>query len=177
MLFNKKSQTDLTCDFSSPHQAAAKPAAGDATRKPLNGQPRTVIDACLEITGNLQSKGDIQIDGRLQGDIACAHLTVGKDAAVIGNIIAKEVVVRGKVEGSIRADRVILQRTAHAKSEIVYKMLIIEEGACFDGKSLRDQEKAPAPPVRAPEKSNVDKLEAALVAKKGAAEHEHRAAV
>ena len=111
-----------------------------APRK-ANGAPtRSVIDAWLTITGNLQSEGEVQVDGQIHGDIRCAHLTVGRDALVDGNITAEEVVVRGKVTGVIRANRVILQDSAHVDSEIFHKKLSIEEGACFEGMSRRSDD-------------------------------------
>jgi cytoskeletal protein CcmA (bactofilin family) len=107
--------------------------------------PRSVIDACLVITGNLQSDRDVQVDGELNGDIRCSQLIVSRDATVNGNIVADEVVVRGKVKGVIRADQVMLQHTAQVESEIFHKSLVIEEGACFDGQSRRIDEPV-APP-------------------------------
>jgi cytoskeletal protein CcmA (bactofilin family) len=106
-----------------------------AARK-MNGAPtRSVIDSWLTITGNLQSEGEVQVDGQINGDIRCQHLTVGKDATIIGNITAEEVVVRGKLTGIIRANRVILQDSARVDSEIFHKRLAIEEGAIFQGQS------------------------------------------
>jgi cytoskeletal protein CcmA (bactofilin family) len=87
------------------------------------------------IAGNLQSEGEVQVDGKIRGDIRCAQLIVGKDAAIDGNITAEEVVVRGKVNGIIRANRVILQESAHIDGEIFHKKLAVEEGAHFEGKS------------------------------------------
>lgn len=177
MLFNKKVQSDYTYDFSTPRQCAAKPAAAEhAVRKPTNAQTQSVIDPGLEITGNLQSKGDIQVDGRVNGDICCAQLAVGKDACIVGNIVAKEVVVRGTVKGTIRADRVILQRTAHVETEIVHKMLVIEEGARFDGQARREQEVTPAKAARPCEIGDGMDIHPALIAK-GAADHLHQTAV
>ncbi len=46
-------------------------------------------------------------------------------------------IVRGKVQGTIRANRVILQDSARVDSEIFHKTLAVEEGACFDGRSWR----------------------------------------
>ena len=76
----------------------------------------------------------------LRRKVRCAHLTVGKDATVNGNITAEEVVVRGKVEGIIRANRVILLDSARVDSEIFHKKLAIEEGAIFEGQSRLRQE-------------------------------------
>ena len=143
MLFNKKLDEDFSHDFSpkrqSPVSYAVDPAP-TAARKPNGGQTRSVIDAWLTITGHLQSEGEVQVDGQIIGNIRCAHLTVGKDATVTGNITAEEVVVRGRVKGVIRANRVILQDSARVDSEIFHKKLAIEEGAIFEGQSrLREE--------------------------------------
>jgi cytoskeletal protein CcmA (bactofilin family) len=143
MLFNKKSDEDFNYDFSSKRQSPATHSVEPVAVAPrkMNGAPtRSVIDAWLTITGNLQSEGEVQVDGQINGDIRCAHLVVGKDATVTGNIVAEEVVVRGKVTGVIRANRVILQDSARVESEIFHKKLAIEEGAVFEGQSrLRDE--------------------------------------
>ena len=145
MLFNKKAEEEFMQDYSSNKRpsttipSAVEPAA--TTSRKANGAPtRSVIDAWLTITGNLQSEGEVQVDGQIHGDIRCAHLTVGRDAMVTGNITAEEVVVRGKVTGTIRANRVILQDSAHVESEIFHKKLSIEEGACFEGTSRRRED-------------------------------------
>ncbi len=140
MLFNKKTDDDFAHDFNTARKPVpASPAAVEPVAAPRksSGPTRSVIDAWLTITGNLESEGEVQVDGHIHGDICCAHLTVGRDAIVNGNITADEVVVRGKVKGVIRANRVILQDCAHVTSEIFHKKLAIEEGANFEGNSRR----------------------------------------
>ena len=107
-------------------------------------QSRCVIDASLVITGNLQSERDVQLDGELNGDIHCSQLIISRDATLNGNVVADEVVVRGRVKGVIRAGQVMLQDTARVDSEIFHKSLIVEEGACFDGESHRTDQPARA---------------------------------
>ncbi len=153
MLFHKKPQDEFSSEFSanfreprpapaaySPVQPAAAPAS--APRKAAGGaaSTRSVIDAWLTIRGDLESEGEVQIDGTVHGDIRCAHLVVGKEAVVVGNIIAEEVIVRGKVKGTIRAMSVTLQDTAVVESEIYHKSIAIEQGACFDGISRRRED-------------------------------------
>ena len=87
----------------------------------------------MTIIGELWTEGDVQIDGHLCGNFKCAQLTVGKDADITGAIVAKEVVVRGKITGTIRATRILLEHTACVESDIVYKLLSIDEGARFEG--------------------------------------------
>ena len=142
MLFNnKKPDEDITdtIPLKRDPQPSADPA--HAMLRMSGGAPsRSVIDAGLVINGNLQSERDVQVDGELNGDIRCSQLIVSRDATINGNIVADEVVVRGKVKGVIRANRVILQDSARVDSEIFHKKLAIEEGAVFEGQSrLRDE--------------------------------------
>lgn len=148
MLFNKKPQDELSSEFSpsysnEPEQATFKARPVESTPAPAprkaagSASTRSVIDSWLTIRGDLESEGEVQVDGKVNGDIRCAHLVVGKDAIIVGNITAEEVIVRGKVNGTIRALSVTLQDTAVVQSEIFHKSLAVEQGACFDGHSRR----------------------------------------
>ncbi len=82
----------------------------------------SIIGEDLSITGNVTSKGEIQVDGEIQGDIHCGSLLLGDKSQVIGGLIAEDIVVRGRVVGSIRGLRVTLQsqvscRGRHLPSE------------------------------------------------------------
>ena len=110
--------------------------APNGTKLQLNNpkvRPRSLIDNLANFTGDLWSDGDIQIDGHVCGNVNCAQLIVGKDAALTGAIIAEEVVIRGKMTGLIRATRVLLQASARVQSEIIYQSLSVDEGASFEG--------------------------------------------
>jgi len=97
----------------------------------------SVIGSDLVIIGNLESKGEVTVEGQIQGDIHCAMLLVGENAHVTGGIVAEEVVVRGKVQGSVHGNKVTLQSTAHVEGDVFHKALAIEQGAFFEGKSRR----------------------------------------
>jgi cytoskeletal protein CcmA (bactofilin family) len=181
MLFNKKPQDEFSTDFSTSYSSEPRPVTykavpNDSTAMPAsrkapssNGSTRSLIDSWLTIRGDLESEGEVQIDGKVNGDIRCAHLVVGKDAIVVGNIIAEEVIVRGKVKGIIRAISVTLQDTAVVESEIFHKSIAIEQGACFDGLSRRRDE---------PMKADVVELQAdkSPKSKKNGLEHAPHAA-
>jgi len=92
------------------------------------------------ITGNVTSKGEIQVDGEIKGDIHCGSLLLGDKATIHGSVIAEDVVVRGKVMGSIRGLRVTLQAQSHVEGDIFHQSLAIEQGAYFEGKSRRSDD-------------------------------------
>ena len=112
--------------------------------------PRAVISADVHILGCLKTDGEVEIEGRIEGDVRCSHLTVGKSGAVIGDITAEEVVVRGTVKGVIRASRVLVQHGARVESEICHAKLSIEEGSYFKGTSApNDTAEIDAPSAKA----------------------------
>jgi cytoskeletal protein CcmA (bactofilin family) len=144
MLFNKKLENGVSYDCAI--ETEPRPAGGvvplnqsvELLRQRVGTPERSVIDAWLTMTGNLQSEGDIQVDGKVEGHIRCRQLIVGKDATITGDVVAEEVVVRGRVKGLIRGNRVRLQETACVESEVFFlKSLAIEDGASFEGQIRR----------------------------------------
>jgi cytoskeletal protein CcmA (bactofilin family) len=105
----------------------------------------SVIGADLTITGNMESAGEVQIDGELQGDVQAARVMVGEQARVTGSVVADEVIVRGGVAGSIRGNTVMLQSASHVEGDIFHRSLVIEQGAFFEGKSRRSEDPTSVP--------------------------------
>jgi cytoskeletal protein CcmA (bactofilin family) len=96
----------------------------------------SVLDAQMFVRGDLATEGTIRIDGRLEGNILKSDIVViGSKASVIGNIIAREVVVGGSVEGNITAEsRVELDSAAVVIGDIVAGSILTHEGAQIRGK-------------------------------------------
>ena len=106
-----------------------------ATRK---SEPKTsIIDDALAITGNVKTEGNLCLDGTLQGDIHCLSLIIGQDAELEGNVVAEEVVIGGRLKGSVRTFHVTLKAKSHIEGELYHRSLTIEQGAYFEGKSRR----------------------------------------
>jgi cytoskeletal protein CcmA (bactofilin family) len=100
---------------------------------------RTVstIGEDLTITGNVASKGEIHLDGHVQGDVNCGALVLGENSSVEGNVTADDVVIGGRLIGSVRAFRLMLQSTSHVEGDLIHQSLAMEQGAFFEGKSRR----------------------------------------
>jgi cytoskeletal protein CcmA (bactofilin family) len=95
----------------------------------------TIIGEDLTIRGNVTCKGEIQVDGVIEGDIRCGSLLLGDKSQVTGGVAAEDVVVRGHLVGSITALRITLQGQCHVEGDILYQSLALEQGAHFDGRS------------------------------------------
>ena len=99
----------------------------------MKSKAPSIISADMVLQGSLNSEGEVQLDGSVEGDIRADSLTIGEDASVEGNVVAETVIVRGKVKGSIRARQVQLAATARMEGDIVHSALSMESGAFFDG--------------------------------------------
>ena len=124
-----RSRTETTPDASGSKSSEAAPARSGEAR---HAAP-SIISPDLKIVGNLQSRGDIQIDGTIEGDIDCQSLTVGESAQVSGTIESKLVRICGAVDGEVRGENIVLAKTARVKGDIVHSSLEIEAGAEFEG--------------------------------------------
>ena len=114
-----------------PPNSAAAPAQ-QPKRGLRNGTP-SIISADLIVRGALFSAGDVQIDGRVDGDIRAGGLIVGEKAVIVGDVYAEEIVIRGRVEGGISARKVSLASTCHVEGNILHEALAVEIGAYFEG--------------------------------------------
>ena len=108
----------------------------------------SIIGEDLTIRGNVTSKGEIQIDGEIEGDIRCGSLLLGDKSKVTGGVAAEDVIVRGRIVGSIRGLRITLQAQSYVEGDIFAQSLAIEQGAYFEGKSRRSDN--PLAEIKAP---------------------------
>jgi len=93
----------------------------------------SIIGADIVIEGMITTSGDVQLDGRLDGNISGAGVAIGSSGRIYGDIVADDVIVRGHIKGRIRARRVLLCSSCHVEGDIRHEALMIEAGAFFEG--------------------------------------------
>ncbi len=102
--------------------------------KPRSAGAPSIIGSDVKIVGNLTAAGELQLDGIVEGDVKCGALTMGEHGQVAGSVTADTIVVRGRVEGKIRARSVRLEKTSRISGDVWHETLSIEAGAHIDGK-------------------------------------------
>ncbi len=104
----------------------------------------SILSSGVKIEGRMYSDGNLRLDGVMNGDILVnGNFTIGETAEIKGEIKAQNITLSGKVEGSVSADqKVILETGSRLKGDLKTKILVIEEGAVFDGKSEMSNENA-----------------------------------
>jgi cytoskeletal protein CcmA (bactofilin family) len=104
---------------------------------PLSPRAAACISQGIKIKGEVVGKEDLFIDGQVDGrlDLGSGSVTVGPNAKIKADISAREVVIRGRVDGKVSGkERVQLWSTAHVEGEVQTDRLAIEDGALFRGK-------------------------------------------
>lgn len=104
----------------------------------------SIVSRDMRVTGNLDTPGEVHVEGIVDGDISCAKLTIGATGAVNGHILAGTVRVHGRVQGEINADEVFILNGSTVQGDVVQTLLEIAPGASFEG-AIRRRPAAAAP--------------------------------
>jgi cytoskeletal protein CcmA (bactofilin family) len=95
----------------------------------------SIISAGTIITGNIESKGDIRIDGILKGNVSCkAKILIGPEGVVEGDITGQQADILGTVHGRIKMSGLLhLHGKANVEGDIHAAKLQIEPTVSFNG--------------------------------------------
>jgi len=96
----------------------------------------SIIAPGMKVVGDCSSDGIVRIEGRVEGLIKAAKsVVVGKEGVVKGDIETQDVIVAGRVSGTITAQsRVELQASCHVEGDIRSRRIKLDEGGHVDGR-------------------------------------------
>ena len=99
------------------------------------GNASTMIGAGTTITGDMESNGDIRIDGILRGNLkGKAKIIIGAEGIVEGNIEGLQADIMGRVTGTIKVQELLfLHGKTQVNGDIYAGKLQIEPTAVFNG--------------------------------------------
>jgi len=130
----------------------------------MDGKISTIIGKDTTITGTIDVKGPLRIDGRIKGQVNCEDiLTIGVGGDVEAEVHCKNAAISGKVKGNIFAsEKVELQAKAEITGDLKTKSLVIEQGAVFCGScNMKESISATNSYADAAEKARKEKSEVA----------------
>jgi cytoskeletal protein CcmA (bactofilin family) len=104
-------------------------------------------DTTLE--GNLICDGEIHIDGAVRGNIRAQTCLIETHGEVIGEIIAENIFVRGKMIGPINGRHVHVFAGAHVEGNVTNETISIENGSFVLG-NIRRVEPKPEAEIESP---------------------------
>jgi len=108
---------------------------------------QATIGKTLVIKGEVSGSEALFIDGRVDGSLSFpdSRVTVGRHGNVTATVIAKELVIMGKVEGNVEcSDRLDIRAEGSLSGDVVTHRISVEEGAILKGGvEVRTPEKKP----------------------------------
>jgi cytoskeletal protein CcmA (bactofilin family) len=106
------------------------------------GKINSIVGPGTKFNGECDVDGTIRIDGEFEGKLNVGKIVIiGKSGVVKGDVKSGEVVIGGKVIGTVAGEnKVELQAGAHIEGDIRTKSLIVDEGVFFHGECKMKEE-------------------------------------
>ena len=93
----------------------------------------SILASSFSLKGSISCKGELQIDGRVNGNINGEKVILGPDSSMDGTLTADEIIISGKFKGKIKGKSIRLETGALVDAEITYEILAIEDGSSVNG--------------------------------------------
>lgn len=105
------------------------------TSAAFNPNTLNIINSGTQIIGDVNSDGDMRVDGTIKGYLTSkARLVLGSTAVIEGDVKAVNIEISGEVNGNIYASELLtVKATAKINGDIISNKLVIEAGASFNG--------------------------------------------
>tara|TARA_Y100000588_G_C14121054_1_gene867310 strand:- start:613 stop:1002 length:390 start_codon:yes stop_codon:yes gene_type:complete len=97
----------------------------------------SILDPNIEINGDIDVSANLVVHGKINGNITSTQtINTAKGSKIKGNIIAKNAMISGEICGDVEvSEKIVLGQSAKLVGNLKASILIIEEGAKFDGMS------------------------------------------
>jgi len=119
-----------------PAPSSNQPRAMETSRMDTYRADVAHIGKSVIIKGELSGSEDLYLDGEVEGniDLRNYNLIIGPNGRVRAHVLAKDVVIHGKVDGNVTGvDKVELKKSALVNGDINTQRIVIEDGAFFKG--------------------------------------------
>ncbi|HSQ42222.1 MAG TPA: polymer-forming cytoskeletal protein [Fibrobacteraceae bacterium] len=108
--------------------------------KPNNPGQLTTLSSSTTVVGDVNVDNDIRIAGTLRGKlVTTGHLIVEASGLIEGEVKANAATIAGRINGNVEtAEKLVLEPKAIVVGDIQTRLLIIEDGASFNGNCAMD---------------------------------------
>ncbi|MGN6515567.1 MAG: bactofilin family protein [Rhizomicrobium sp.] len=109
----------------------------EARFAPARGEidlPPSHFEESLRVRGVVEAEGELTIGGTVIGRVAAIRLVIAAGGRVEGDVIAREVVIAGRLAGRVFAPTVTVEETAHIEGRLFHSTISVARGAHFDGR-------------------------------------------
>lgn len=131
----------------------SQPASSTPEQAQTSAEHRNILSSDVEINGSVNFSDELVVDGKIEGEInSTGLLFIQENARIKAEVKVGSTVIVGKVHGNIIASETVELKTgAEVVGDIKAKVLAMESGAIFVGRSEIGK------PTSAPQKQSSSK--------------------
>ena len=149
-MFGTKKEKEVPVVKAAPVAVPEEPAVPET---PAVKKPRTLIGPGIKFIGNIEASEDIEINGRVEGNINSGNtITVTEEGSIRGDVAAENYILEGVCEGNAKVqDFCKIGHKGSFTGELFASTLVTEDGSAFEGRlHLKPVKAAPAFEFTAP---------------------------
>jgi cytoskeletal protein CcmA (bactofilin family) len=136
-MWNKRNEGDPRQAATAPLPSSPAATAAAPARAPDPPRSIAILGPSVVVKGDIHSEEDLTIEGEVTGLVEAIgyRLTIGpKGNLQTGGVKAREIVVMGKMKGSVEAtEKVYIRKDAQLVGDVQTAGIVIEDGAYFKG--------------------------------------------
>ena len=140
MIFNTWKNKKANPNKAEPFQKRQREAETSNTYPDSNSHDNStssLLGKGIKIIGKISSKGAIQLDGILEGEIKASKLVIEKSAKVVGSVTSEDLVIKGRIIGPVFGKKVRFGSSARVEGDTFHETIAIEDGAYYEGSIRR----------------------------------------
>ena len=140
MIFNSWKNRKANSDQTEPLKKEQREADTSNTysdSSPHKNSTSSLLGNGIKIIGKISSKGAIQLDGILEGEIKASKLVIEKSAKVVGSVTSEDLVIKGRIIGPVFGKKVRFGSSARVEGDTFHETIAIEDGAYYEGSIRR----------------------------------------
>ena len=93
----------------------------------------SIIGEGIELSGEINTEGNIHIDGSMSGVIRANEVVIGPNGNFDGEIIADMLIINGTIKGKFTIKNLHLRAGGLLQGRAKYEILIVESGGKIQG--------------------------------------------
>ena len=100
-----------------------------------NSTSSSIIGKGTSVEGNVDSSGNISVEGEVKGNVTSkSKVVLGPSSYIEGKVWAINAIIAGEIQGSVEVGELLtLKPTAVIHGDIITNKLVVESGATFNG--------------------------------------------
>lgn len=102
----------------------------------------SLISKSVSIVGDIKNAANIEIEGKIEGNIFADIITLREDGEIIGNVKSKVFNIKGKFNGNVSSDKINISDAAIVNGLLEYNFLSVDYGASINCELKRINDKS-----------------------------------